>query len=86
VVGGEGWGWVVWCGAGWGACALKTEDDLSEVDTRQPLLEATDALEKGVQISTGEILHDKVEIVARLEAEEELHHKGVVRVHEDVSL
>jgi hypothetical protein len=39
-----------------------------------------------VQISTGEILHDKVEIVARLEAEEELHHKGVVRVHEDVSL
>ena len=65
---------------------LEAEDDLREVDRRELLLEAADALEEGVEVAAAEVLHHEVEVVARLEAEEELDDEGVVGVHEDVAL
>ena len=65
---------------------LQPQHHLGQVDARERLLEAADALEQGVEVAAREVLHDEVEVVLALEAEEELDHKGVVRLHEDVAL
>ena len=65
---------------------LQPEHHLRQVDARERLLEAADALEQCVEVAAREVLHDEVEVVLALEAEEELDHEGVVRLHEDVAL
>ena len=39
-----------------------------------------------MEIAPREVLHHKEQVVTRLEAEEELHHKRVVRVDENIAL
>ena len=65
---------------------LQPQHHLCQVDARERLLEAADALEQGVEVAAREVLHDEVEVVLALEAEEELDDVGVVRLHEDVPL
>ena len=65
---------------------LEAEHNLREIDGRELLLETADRLEEGVQVAAGEILHDKVQVVLGLEAEEELDDERMVGMNEDVAL
>lgn len=65
---------------------LEPQHDLRQVDERQLLLQPAHAAEQRVQISPRQPLHHEVEIVTRLEAEEELHDEGMVRLDEHGSL
>ena len=64
---------------------LNGTDQLGDVEQREVLGKGAQLDEKAHHVSSGDVLHHKVEILAVLEREEELHHPFVVSLCENIS-